>query len=123
MVTQVKFFGLVLAVTLGLVASVYGSEASQQESTPGATQLGGVGTGSHAAKAHSSNGTKTVDAVVVRPITFISSVFSAGAFILALPFAALDPAMDVQKTRETMVDYPFGYTFQRPLGDFSGAAW
>ena len=70
-----------------------------------------------------SNGMKTFDALAVRPVTFVSSVFSTGAFLLALPFAALDPAMDVQKTRKNLVTEPFQDTFQRPLGDFNGSAW
>lgn len=70
-----------------------------------------------------SNAMKTFDALAVRPVTFVSSVFSAGAFIFALPFAALDPAMDVEKTRKNLVEEPFQDTFQRPLGDFNGSAW
>jgi hypothetical protein len=70
-----------------------------------------------------SNGMKTFDALAVRPVTFLSSVFSAGAFVLALPFAALDPAMDIEKTRKNLVEEPFQDTFQRPLGEFNGSAW
>ena len=70
-----------------------------------------------------SNGMKAFDAMAVRPVTFISSIFSTGAFVLALPFAAFDPAMDVEKTRKNLVEEPFQDTFQRPLGDFNGSAW
>jgi len=70
-----------------------------------------------------SNETKILDAAAVRPITFVSSVFSAGTFLLALPFAAVDPALNVEQTRKNLVDYPFADTFKRPLGDFSGSAW
>ena len=80
-------------------------------------------TGQAAAEPPPSNGIKTLDAVAVRPVTFVSSLFSTGAFVLALPFAVFDPAMDVEKTRENLVDHPFGDTFKRPLGDFSGSAW
>jgi len=72
---------------------------------------------------HPSSETKILDAVAVRPITFVSSVFSAGAFLLALPFAAVDPALSVEQTRKNLVDYPLADTFKRPLGDFSGSAW
>ena len=70
-----------------------------------------------------SNGIKTFDALAVRPVTFVSAVFSAGTFVLALPFAALDPAMGVEKTRKNLVDVPFQETFERPLGNFNGSAW
>lgn len=66
-----------------------------------------------------SDGMKAFDAVAVRPVTFISSIFSTGAFVLALPFAAFDPAMDVEKTRKNLVEEPFQDTFQRPLGDLN----
>ena len=70
-----------------------------------------------------SNGIKTFDALAVRPVTFVTSVFSAGAFVLSLPFTALDPELDVEETRKNLVDEPFRDTFQRPLGDFNGSAW
>jgi uncharacterized protein YecE (DUF72 family) len=47
------------------------------------------------AKAYPSSDMKVLDAVVVRPVTFVNSVFSAGTFVLALPFAAFDPALEV----------------------------
>ena len=78
---------------------------------------------SEAAATQPSNGIKTLDAVAVRPVTFVSSLFSTGAFLFSLPFAAFDPAIDPRKMRENLVDYPYGYTFKRPLGDFDGSAW
>ncbi len=63
---------------------------------------------------------KAWDVLTVRPISFVSSVFSTGVFVLTIPFSALDPAVDIDKSRENLVQYPFRDTFQRPLGDFSG---
>lgn len=64
-----------------------------------------------------STGAKAFDAVAVRPVSFFTSVFSAGVFVVSLPFTAFDPAIGVGKARENLVDYPFGDTFKRPLGD------
>jgi len=63
---------------------------------------------------------KAWDALAVRPVSFASSVFSTGVFVLTIPFAAMDPAIDMEKSRENLVQYPFRDSFQRPLGDFSG---
>ncbi len=63
------------------------------------------------------NGSKPFDAVVVRPTTLLTSVFSSAAFVISLPFTALDPAIGAGKARENLVDYPFNDTFKRPLGD------
>jgi len=63
------------------------------------------------------NGSKGFDAVAVRPTTFFTSLISAGAFVIGLPFAALDPAIGVGRAKENLVEYPFNDTFERPLGD------
>jgi hypothetical protein len=63
------------------------------------------------------NGSKAFDAVAVRPTTFFTSLFSTAAFVVSLPFTALDPAIGVDKARESLVAYPFDDTFRRPLGD------
>jgi hypothetical protein len=63
------------------------------------------------------NGSKPFDALAVRPTTFLTSVFSSAAFVISLPFTALDPAIGAGKAKETLVDYPFNDTFKRPLGD------
>ncbi|MCG6862623.1 MAG: hypothetical protein LJE70_15290 [Chromatiaceae bacterium] len=125
MVRQRRFLGWVLAATLTLGLPAQASEAEQEQETVKAaeTQPSTDEAAAQVAETAPSNEMKTLDAVAVRPVTFISSVFSAGAFVLALPFAALDPAMNVETTRKNLVDYPFGETFKRPLGDFNGSAW
>jgi hypothetical protein len=137
----------ILAATLAFGMPARGLEAAQGSTAPKETQspTKAVGSQQRAASAsrettgsassappatepplpefHPSSETKILDAVAVRPITFVSSVFSAGAFLLALPFAAIDPALSVEQTRKNLVDYPLADTFKRPLGDFSGSAW
>jgi hypothetical protein len=67
-----------------------------------------------------SAGDKALDALVVRPVTFFTSLFSGAIFIASLPFIPLDSGTDVTTARKALVDYPLGYTFTRPLGDFGG---
>lgn len=66
------------------------------------------------------NGSKGFDAVVVRPVTFFTSLVSASVFVISLPFTAFDPAIGAGKARENLVSYPFNDTFRRPLGDLDG---
>jgi hypothetical protein len=65
-------------------------------------------------------GAKIHDAVVVRPVTFTASLVSGAVFIASLPLIPLDSGTDVTTARRALVDYPFGDTFRRPLGDFRG---
>lgn len=120
MAKQFRFPGAVLALALALPIQGLGAtqEPARADERTATEEAGPVAT-----DMQPSNEDKTLDALAVRPVTFISSLFSTGTFILALPFAALDPAMDIQKTRENLVDYPYGDAFKRPLGDFSGSAW
>lgn len=122
MLERYKSAGAVLTMALALGIPAQGLKAEEKaeanEAQPVAEE-----TVPEAADSGPSNGIKTFDALAVRPVTFVSSVFSTGAFLLALPFAALDPAMDVEKTRQNLVTEPFQDTFQRPLGDFNGSAW
>ena len=118
-----KSAAAVLATTLMLGLPAHGVRAAGEQTGADAAKPAAEEAVSESGEREPTNGIKTVDALAVRPVTFVSSIFSAGAFVLALPFSALDPAIDVEKTRRTMVDYPFQDTFQRPLGEFNGAAW
>lgn len=65
-------------------------------------------------------GVKVFDAVVVRPVMLVVTAVSSVVFVASLPFTATGVAGgDVGTARESLVSYPFGYTFTRPLGDFS----
>jgi len=120
---QHNIAGLVLAAALVLVLPVGELKAAQQQSATGTMQSAAAEDAPGEAKTPPSSGMKVLDAVAVRPITFVASVFSAGTFVLALPFAAFDPALDAEEMGKNLVNYPFSDTFQRPLGDFNGSAW
>jgi hypothetical protein len=113
---------LAIALTLGLPAPVLGAE-EEPNKAPEPKSLVTPESRAETGEKTPSGGVKTFDALAVRPVTFVSSVFSTGAFVFALPFAALDPALDVEKTRRNLVEEPFRDTFQRPLGEFNGSAW
>jgi len=127
MIEPFKSASAALALAMALGIPMQGVEAAADQSKP--TQVAAEPrpakekTASKTDEPGPSNGMKTFDALAVRPVTFVTSVFSAGTFVLALPFAALDPALNVEETRKNLVDEPFQDTFQRPLGDFSGSAW
>ena len=132
-----KSASALLALTVALGLPMRSLEAAEEQAKPAGDQVKATETHAMAEapqpdteetvgaseETPPSNGIKTFDALAVRPVTFVSSVFSAGAFVLALPFAALDPAMSVEETRRNLVEEPFKDTFQRPLGDFNGSAW
>lgn len=125
-----KSASALFALTIALGLPLQCLEAAEDQPKPAAPramseapQLATEKKAIEAGETAPSDGMKAFDALAVRPVTFISSVFSAGTFVLALPFAALDPAMDVEKTKKNLVEEPFRDTFQRPLGDFNGSAW
>jgi hypothetical protein len=61
-------------------------------------------------------GAKTLDAVVVRPVSALSTVVGFGMFLVSTPFVA--PAQGMTDSWEVFVRTPFDNTFQRALGDF-----
>jgi hypothetical protein len=67
-----------------------------------------------------SLGVKAFDLFLSRPTTLVASLVGTVGWIAALPFTATGLATtSVGDARKAMVDYPFKYTFTRPLGDFS----
>ncbi len=56
------------------------------------------------------------DIAVIRPISIGCLIVSTGAYLVALPFAAIGG--NAKETTQKMVVEPFNYTFRRPLGDF-----
>ncbi|MDJ0810508.1 MAG: hypothetical protein QNJ48_09290 [Desulfobacterales bacterium] len=56
------------------------------------------------------------DIAIIRPISIGCLIVSTGAYLVALPFAALGG--NAEETTQKMVVEPFNYTFRRPLGDF-----
>ena len=63
-----------------------------------------------------TGGTMIADAVFLRPIGIVGCVVGLCAFVVAAPFAALGDNMDAAK--KELVEKPFAFTFERPLGEF-----
>jgi len=56
------------------------------------------------------------DALVARPLGFVSLVLGSALFVVSLPFSALGGNTD--EAARKMVVAPAKFTFQRPLGEF-----
>ncbi len=61
-----------------------------------------------------NGGLMLVDAVLVRPLTFIASVAGAAIWVVTLPFTLLGGNTD--EAADILVADPWCYTFVRPLG-------
>jgi len=61
-----------------------------------------------------NGGLMLVDAVVVRPLTFVASVAGAAIWVVTLPFTLLGGNTD--EAGNILVADPWCYTFVRPLG-------
>jgi len=118
-----KAAALALTLTLTLGLPLQGSCKEQESAKAEETQPGTAEAAPETSQGTPSNEIKTLDAAAVRPVSLTASLFSTGTFLLSLPFAAFDPAIGPQKSWENLIDYPYGYTFKRPLGDFSGSVW
>jgi hypothetical protein len=60
-------------------------------------------------------GEVVIDAAVVRPLCFVSTIVGSALFVVTLPVAALSHS--VRSTEEALVLKPARATFTRPLGD------
>ncbi len=56
------------------------------------------------------------DALVVRPVGIVGTIFGCGVFIVSLPFSALGG--NTKEAFNTLVTQPAKFTFERPLGNF-----
>jgi hypothetical protein len=56
------------------------------------------------------------DALVMRPIGIVGTVVGSAVWLISYPFAALGENTD--ESTEALVQKPFEWTFQRPLGEF-----
>lgn len=56
------------------------------------------------------------DAVVVRPLSLVSTIAGTGLFVLSLPISVLGHNSDA--AAGALVGAPARYTFTRPLGNF-----
>jgi hypothetical protein len=79
-----------------------------------------AGTSSSLAQEKPSLPTKVADAVVVRPISFASTVIGSAFFVIALPVTSL--MKQNKPVARVLVTHPAWATFQRPLGDMDAMA-
>ncbi|MEW6671651.1 MAG: hypothetical protein AB1427_08100 [Thermodesulfobacteriota bacterium] len=55
------------------------------------------------------------DALLVRPVGLLATIFGSAVFVVALPFSLLGGNTDA--TYQNLIVAPAKYTFKRPLGD------
>lgn len=58
---------------------------------------------------------KAADAVVVRPVCFLSTIAGGAVFVLSLPVTAI--RKEIKPAANELVTKPAWKTFKRPLGD------
>lgn len=63
-------------------------------------------------------GIMLADVLIARPIGIAACAVGLVGTVIALPFAAFSGSME--SVTERLVAEPFSYTFQRPVGHFSG---
>jgi len=61
-----------------------------------------------------SAGAVVSDLLVLRPLGFAGTVLGGAAFVVSLPVTLA--THKVEPVEETLVERPFDYTFERPLG-------
>lgn len=61
-----------------------------------------------------SAGAVVADLLVLRPLGFAGKVLGGAAFVVSLPVTLA--THKVEPVEETLVERPFAYTFERPLG-------
>jgi len=58
----------------------------------------------------------TADALLVRPVSLVGTIFGSLVFVISLPVSV--PSKSVHRTARALVVKPAHATFKRPLGDF-----
>ncbi len=61
-----------------------------------------------------SAGAVVGDILVARPLGFVGTVLGTTAFVVSLPVTL--PTHQVDKVGKVLVERPFNYTFERPIG-------
>ncbi len=67
-----------------------------------------------AATSRPSAGAVVADLVVLRPLGFAGTVLGGAAFVVSLPVTLA--THKVEPAEEVLVERPYDYTFERPLG-------
>jgi hypothetical protein len=65
--------------------------------------------------AYRRSGDMMMDALFVRPVSFVGLVLGAATFVVALPFTI--PSGSVDAAKENLIMKPVRHTFLRPLGE------
>ena len=95
---DMKRMVLIFAVIMGLISFA----PSRLEANP-------AGSGENAMS-------MIADFVVCRPIGILATLGGSALYILSYPFTYL--GKNTEDAKRTFIEYPFHYTFRRPLGDF-----
>jgi hypothetical protein len=61
-----------------------------------------------------SSGAVVSDILVLRPLGFTGTILGSAAFVVSLPVTLATHKVD--KVEKILVEEPFNYTFERPLG-------
>lgn len=61
-----------------------------------------------------SPGAVVADILVLRPLGFCGTILGAAAFVISLPVAV--PTSKMGEVSRLLVEKPYNYTFERPLG-------
>lgn len=56
------------------------------------------------------------DVFIARPLGIVATLAGSALYIVSLPFTV--PARGTEQAKRVLVDYPYHYTFSRPLGEF-----
>ncbi len=56
------------------------------------------------------------DVFIARPLGLMATLAGSALYIVSLPFTV--PARGTEQAKKVLVDYPYHYTFSRPLGEF-----
>jgi hypothetical protein len=77
---------------------------------------------SHADEGNTVTGDKAtdmvVDLVVIRPLGVVTTIVGTALTVVALPITI--PTGSVKKSAQALIVKPAEYTFERPLGEFTG---
>lgn len=68
----------------------------------------------HGMSSKPSPGAIVADVLVLRPLGFAGTVLGGAAFIVSLPVTV--PSHKVNSAAKFLVEEPFNYTFERPIG-------
>jgi hypothetical protein len=63
-------------------------------------------------------GAMAFDVILMRPVGLAATIVGTAVFIVSLPFSALGGNQEA--AAEKLINEPFFFTFQRPLGQLNG---